>query len=159
MSSILRRFALVFAVIPAAILLGGCASAPPLNPPTGQIGGIEASKSKVVLRQQQETKQASNIAYVFPAGDYRAAFEDATGVYYEAPSKIIMNEKLFGLMQVAGRPFTGGIFLDRTNPKVAKMYFIMTGEGEGEIGRYVKAGRPSKPSLPKQPFQFQLTKA
>jgi len=156
--STFRTLIICFAIIYVPILCTACHTTE-VNPPSGAIGGMPASKSKVVLRQQQEIKQASNIAYVFPAGDYRAVFEDATGVYYEAPSKIIMKEKFFGLAQLAGRPFSGGIFLDRSNPKISKMYLIMTGEGEGEIGRYLKAGRPSKPSLTKQPLQFQLTKS
>jgi hypothetical protein len=141
-----------------AVLLGGCAGTP-VNPPSGTIAGIPGAKAKVVLREQQEVRVASNATLVFPAGDYRPVFEDENGIYFEAPSKVIMNEKFFGLAQLAGRPYTGGIFLERSNPKVAKTYLIMTGEGEGEIQRYLKAGRPSKPTLPKEPIQFELTKS
>jgi hypothetical protein len=102
---------------------------------------------------------ASNVTFVFPAGDYRPVFENAAGIYFEAPSKIIMNEKFFGLAQLPGRPLTGGIFLERSNPTVAKTYLIMTGEGEGEIPRYLHAGRPSKPTPPREPIQFELRKS
>jgi hypothetical protein len=139
-----------------AILLVGCAGTV-VRPPSGTIGGIPAPKSKVVLRQQQEIKMASNVRYVLPAGDYRPAVEDETGVYYEAPSKVIMNENFLG-MNLRGRPFDGGIFLERNNPQVAKIYLMVSATSGGEIQRWLKGGRPDKPLTPREPVQFQLTR-
>ena len=146
------------AIISAALLLASCASGPKLSPPSGTIAGISAANSRVVLRQSQELKLASNLSHVFPAGDYRPAYEDATGVYYEAPSKIIMKEIFLG-MHLPDKPMNGGIFLERANPGVAKIYLINPENEGGEIQRLMKGGRPAKPFVPKQPIQFQLTKS
>jgi hypothetical protein len=146
------------AIVSGAILFVSCAGGPPLNPPSGMIGGVSAAKSKVVVHQQQELKLASNLTNVFPAGDYRPAYEDATGIYYEAPSKIILKEVFLG-MHVPDKPFTGGIFLERTSPGVAKIYGIYPANEGGEIQRMLKGGRPAKPFSPRQPIQFQLTKS
>jgi hypothetical protein len=145
-------------IVSGAILLVSCVSGPPLNPPSGTIGGISAAKSKVVLHQQQDLKLASTITYVYPAGDYRPVYEDATGIYYEAPSKIIQKEIFLG-MHVPDKPFTGGIFLERGNPGVAKIYGVHPLNEGGEIQRMLKGGRPVKPFLPRQPLQFQLTRS
>jgi hypothetical protein len=153
----LLRAILCFPIVFGAILLVSCAG-PPLNPPSGTIGGISAPKSKVVLKRQQEVKVGINVAYVLPAGDYRPAFEDKTGVYYEAPSKIIMKENFLGL-NLPGKPLPGGIFLERSNPNVAKIYGIVPENEGGEIQRMLKGGRPVKPMLPREPVQFQLTKS
>lgn len=153
----IRKFGL-FALISSVTFLYGCAGGPALNPPSGTIGGISAPKSKVVLSRQQEAKQGINVTYVLPAGDYRAAFEDETGIYYEAPSKVIMKENFLG-MNLPGKPFTGGIFLERANPKVAKIYSIAPENEGGEIHRMLKGGRPGKPIIPRQPIQFQLTRS
>ena len=107
------------------------------------IGGISAPKSKVVVRQQQDVRMAINVTNVLPAGDYRPAFEDATGIYYEAPSKVIMKENFLGI-NLPGKPFTGGIFLERANPQVAKIYGITPENEGGEIQRMMKGGRPAK---------------
>lgn len=155
---LIPAFVVRSAIVSGAILLVSCASGPKLNPPSGVIGGISAAKSKVVVRQQQELKLASNISDVFPAGDYRPAFEDATGIYYEAPSQVIQKEIFLG-MHVPDRPFTGGIYLERTSPGVAKIYGINPGNQGGEIERMLKGGRPGKPTVPRQPIQFQLTKS
>ena len=152
-----RHLILFLVPLCGTLFLAGCAG-PPLNPPSGTIGGISAPKSKVVLNQQQERKVAGNVAYVLPAGDYRPAFEDAAGIYYEAPSKVIMKENFLGL-NLPGKPFTGGIFLERSNPRVAKIYGITPENEGGEIQRMLKGGRPNKPVLPRQPIEFQLTKS
>ena len=146
------------AIVSAAMLLASCASAPHLAPPSGTIGGISAANSKVVLRESQELKLAATLTHVFPAGDYRPAYEDPTGVYYEAPSKIIMKEVFLG-MHLPEKPMTGGIFLERANPGVAKIYLVVPANEGGEIQRLMKGGRPDKPFVPKQPIQFQLTKS
>jgi hypothetical protein len=138
-----------------AILFSGCAGTP-LNPPSGMIAGISASKSKVLLSREQEAKVASNIAFILPAGEYRPVYEDADGVYFEAPSKIIMKENFVGI-NLPGNPFDGGIYLHRNNPQVAKIYSVVSRNQGGEIQRMLKGGRPEKPMLPRQPVQFQLT--
>ena len=151
------RELILFVVLICTVFLAACAG-PALNPPSGTIGGISAPKSKVVLKRQQEVKVGINVAYVLPAGDYRSAFEDKTGIYYEAPSKVIMKENFLGL-NLPGKPFTGGIFLERSNPHVAKIYGIVPENEGGEIQRMLKGGRPAKPVLPRQPIEFQLTKS
>lgn len=137
-----------------AVCLCGCASTP-LNPPTGTIGGISAAQSKVVLREEQLVRMRGNVDYVYPAGDYRVAYQDTTGVYYEAPSKVIMKENFLG-MKLPGKPMEGGIFLERSNPKVAKIYGVYPRNQGGEIQRMMQGGRPMEPQSPMVPVRFEL---
>jgi hypothetical protein len=148
------RWLLILPLFLGAVFLVGCAGTV-VKPPSGMIGGIPAPKSKVVVRQQQELKVNMNVSWILPAGDYRPSVEDETGIYYEAPSKVIMNEVFLG-MHLKGRPFDGGIFLARSNPQVAKIYFVVPTNEGGEILRWLKGGRPDKPMTPRQPIQFQL---
>jgi hypothetical protein len=141
----------------AAILLVSCAGGPSLNPPSGTIAGITVPKSKVVVRQEQMLK-FTGLTYVLPAGEYRPAYEDAIGIYYEAPSKVIQRENFLG-MHIPDRPFDGGIFLERANPQVSKIYLVAPGNEGGEIHRMLHGGRPYKVSDSPQPIQFQLIKS
>jgi hypothetical protein len=152
MSPLPKLFPAVIAGI--ALVLCGCVSEP-LKPPSGKIGGISASQARIVLREEQHAKVASNVTWLLPAGDYRPAMEDKTGVYFEAPSKIFMQENFLG-MNLPNKPFTGGIFLDRSDPKTAFIYMIIPANEGGEIFRMVKGGRPDKPQKPRQPIVFEL---
>lgn len=135
----------------------GCASAP-LNPPSGMIGGIPAAKSKLVVSKQQKIRVGRNIAYVFPAGEYKPAVEDNTGVYYEAPSRIIMIEYFLG--ELPGKPLEGGIFLHRNNPADARPFYFVPAFQGGEIFRMIQGGRPYKDKVPPtDPIQFKLTQS
>lgn len=151
------RFLLAHFLGVLAILFTGCAGKP-FNPPTGMIGGISAPHAKVFLRQQQEVKLAGNIDYILPAGEYRPAVQDETGIYFEAPSKVIMKENFLGI-HLPGRPYDGGIFLERNNPQSAKIYHVVPANEGGEIQRMLKGGRPDKPMIPREPIQFQLKKS
>lgn len=61
-------------------------------------------------------------------------------------------------MHLPGKPFTGGVFLERNNPQVAKIYGINPTNEGGEIQRWLKGGRPAKPQIPREPLQFRLTR-
>src|SRR5688500_10080793 len=150
------RSLLIAPLLAGAFLVAGCAGTV-VRPPSGTIGGIPAPKSKVVLHQEQEVKTHLNLSFVLPAGEYRPAVEDENGIYFEAPSKVIMKEVFLG-MNLRGKPFGGGIFLERSNPQVAKIYLMVPANEGGEIQRWLKGGRPDKPITPKQPVQFQLTR-
>jgi hypothetical protein len=104
------------------------------------IGGMPASKSKVVLRKEQSFKFL-NVHYTYPAGDYRPAYEGATGVYYEAPGAVVMQENFLG-MGMPKHPYTGGIFVERADPKRANLYLVAPNNEGGEIQRALKGGRP-----------------
>jgi len=138
----------------AVSVLAGCATGPDLRPPSGVIGGHAAPASVIVVDAEQ-TFKAPGGTCVLPAGRYRPAFEDPAGVYYEAPSKAIFyDESLFGIRMPA-KPFTGGIYLQRSSPTVPLIYGMHGNEG-GEIQRMLKAGRPNPPQLPKEPIRFRL---
>jgi hypothetical protein len=151
-----RGYVLPVSILLCGFLLGGCATGPALSPPSGTIGAIPAANSKVVLRQQQEVKQSGMLSYTYPAGEYRPAYQDDAGIYYEAPSKIIMNERFFGAIPLRGKPMEGGIFLDRNNPGQAQIYGVVPANEGGEIQRLLRGGRPAKPLVPAEPIQFEL---
>jgi hypothetical protein len=69
-----------------------------------------------------------------------------------------MKENFLG-MNLPGKPFAGGIFLERSNPQVAKVYMVTPANEGGEIQRLMKGGRPEKPMAPSQPVQFHLTRS
>jgi hypothetical protein len=141
----------------SVFVLCGCAGKS-LNPPSGRIGEFPASQSKIVLREQQLVRMRGNIDYVYPAGDYRVAYEDAVGVYYEAPSKVMMKENFLGI-HLPGHPFDGGIYLERVNPHIAKVYIVTPQNEGGEIQRMIRGGRPQEPRVPLVRVQFELKKS
>ena len=137
-----------------ASVLCACA-ATRLNPPSGSIGGLAATQSRVVLPAQQEVRVAINVTYVLPAGEYRPVMENDAGIYYESPSKVFMRENFLG-MQLRDKPFDGGIYLERAAPQVAKIYVTVPVNQGGEIQRLLSGGRPAKPILPREPIVFEL---
>jgi hypothetical protein len=153
-SHYMQTFTRLVASLCAVILLGGCAGES-LNPPSGRIGGISAAQSKVILTRETLVRMRGNVDYVYPAGEYRPAYQDAAGLYFEAPSKVIMKENFLGL-HLPGKPMTGGIFLDRQNPTVAKIYAVNPENEGGEIQRMMKGGRPNPPLAPLEPIKFEL---
>ena len=90
-----------------------------------------------------------NIINVLPAGEYRAVFSDAEGIYYEAPSKLIEKQTIAG-MHAPDLPFAGGIFLERLNPHTAKIWGMSLGSSD--------PGRPAKLIIPESAIQFRLTR-
>ena len=141
----------------AAILFVGCMSAPSVKPTSGTIAGIPAAQSKVVVRQEQTFKFAG-LTYVLTVGEYRPAYEDTVGVYYEAPNKLIQKENFIGI-QVPDKIVDGGIFLERANPKVSKIYKVAPKDEGGEIQRMRIGGKPIIIPRAPQQIQFQLTKS
>src|ERR1044072_5804503 len=109
-------------LLPGAMFLVSCSSGPSLNPPTGNVAGMAATKSKLVVSHEQ-TFRYGNMVYAFPAGDYRPVYQDASGVYYEAPSSVIRRENVF-VVNLSKEMVSGGILLDRANPQVARIYEI-----------------------------------
>lgn len=142
-------------VISGVVFLASCETAPPpLSPPSGVIGRIPAGKSKLVVPRQQEVRFAENtITNVLPAGVYRPVAGNDAGVFYEAPSKIIERQTVAG-MRIPDRPFTGGIFVERTNPQAAMIY-----EARSEIGAEgTPQHQPGKTFSPRDPIQLRLTR-
>ena len=86
------------------------------------------------------------------------AYEDAVGVYYEAPSKVMMKENFLGI-HLPGHPFDGGIYLERVNPHIAKVYIVTPQNEGGEIQRMIRGGRPQEPRVPLVRVQFELKKS
>ncbi len=141
----------------AAVLLVSCMTAPTVKPPSGTIAGITAAKSKVVVRQVQSFKFAG-LTYVLTVGEYRPAYEDTVGIYYEAPNKVIQKENFMGI-QVPDKIVDGGIFLERANPKVSKIYKVAPKDEGGEIQRIMIGGKPIVIPREPQSIQFQLIKS
>ena len=136
-----------------AIVLVSCSGGPSLNPPSGTIGGISASKSMLVLPREQAFKFL-NIEFIFPAGEYRPAYEDTKGIYYEAPSQVIQRENFLGI--VSNDRLTGGIYVERANPQVANIYSVAPKNKGGEIFRALYGGRPIIIARKPQPVEFTL---
>ena len=146
----------VIFVMMAPVLLFSCSTVPPLDQPSGVIGGIPVEKSKVVLLQSQEVKLSAINSNVLPAGEYRPVFEDNTGVYYQAPAAIIYRETFFGA-PLPQKVFLGGIYLERANPQVARIYEKQTAEQgprRSLLAWSVKV--PRNGVVPREPINFKL---
>jgi hypothetical protein len=141
----------------AAILFVSCMSAPSVKPTSGTIAGITAAQSKVVVRQEQRFKFAG-VTYVLTVGEYRPAYEDTIGIYYEAPKKLIQKEDFLG-MHIPDKIVDGGIFLERANPKLSKIYKVAPKNEGGEIQRMLIGGKPIIIPRSPQAIQFQLIKS
>lgn len=140
----------------AALLLVSCVSLPSVQPPSGTIAGIAAEKSRVVVRQEQRFKFAG-LTYVLTIGEYRPVYEDAIGIYYQAPQRLIEKENFIGI-QIPDKLIDGGIFLERANPKLSKIYKVAPKEG-GEIPRILIGGKPIIIPRKPQSIEFQLIKS
>lgn len=139
-----------------ALLFVSCATVPPLDPPSGFIAGIPVEKSKVVVLQSQEVKLSAINSNVMPPGEYRPVFEDNSGVYYQAPAAIIYRETFLGA-QLPEKVFRGGIYLERANPQVAKIYEKQTAEQgprRSLLAWSIKV--PRNGVVPRDPIKFQL---
>ncbi len=139
-----------------ALLFVSCSTVPPLDPPSGFIAGIPVEKSKVVVLQSQEVKMSAVNSNVLPAGEYRPVFEDNTGVYYQAPAAIIYRETFLGTRQ-PDEVFLGGIYLERTNPQVGRIYEKQTAErGPRRSLLAWSVKLPRNGFVPREPINFQL---
>ena len=148
------RLSLFFMMAP--LLLVSCSTVPPLDPPSGFIAGIPVAKSKVVLLQSQEVKLSPINSDVLPAGEYRPVFEDNTGVYYQAPAGIIYRETFLG-GRLPEQVFLGGIYLERANPQLARIYEKQTAEqGPRRSLLTWSIKLPRNGFVPQQPINFQL---
>jgi len=140
----------------ASLLLVSCSTVPPLDRPSGLIAGIPVEKSRVVVLQSQEVKLSPINSNVMPAGEYRPVFEDKTGVYYQAPSAIIYRETFLGA-RLADQVFSGGIYLERANPRAARIYEKQTAE-QGPRGSLLawSVKVPRNGVVPREPINFKL---
>jgi hypothetical protein len=145
-----------FSLFPVALLLVSCSTVPPLDPPSGFIAGIPVAKSKVVILQSQEVKMSAINSNVLPAGEYRPVFEDHAGVYYQAPAALVYRETFLGMRQ-PDVVFHGGIYLERTNPQVARIYEKETAEqGPRKSLLTWSVKLPRNGFVPRDRINFQL---
>jgi uncharacterized protein YcfL len=144
----------IFLVAP--LLLVGCSTMPPLDRTSGFIAGIPVEKSKLVVSKAQEVKLSAINSNLLPAGEYRPVHQDNTGVYYQAPAAIIYRETSFGIRQ-PDQVFLGGIYLERANPKVARIYEKQTAEQGPRRSLLTWAVKiPRNGVIPREPIDFQL---
>lgn len=142
----------------APLLLVSCSTVPPLTPPSGFIAGIPVEKSKIVMPHVQEVKLSPINSNVLPAGEYRPVSEDSTGVYYQAPAAIIYRETFFSA-QLPEQAFVGGIYLERANPRMAKIYEKQTAERGPHHSILLWAVKFSRSGFaPTEPINFKLTR-
>jgi len=140
----------------APLLLVSCSTVPPLDPPSGFIAGIPVGKSKVVVLQSQEVTLSAINSNVLPAGEYRPVFEDKTGVYYQAPTALIYRETFLGA-RLPDKIFSGGIYLERANPKVARIYEKQTAEQGPRTSLLAWSVKvPRNGFVPREPINFRL---
>jgi hypothetical protein len=111
-----------------ALLISGCSSlhkqssfrAVTSHPP---LSAIELTKPATVTEEGATT--------TFPAGKYRAMYEDDGGYYFEAPSKVIVDD-------VGVYGFDGGVYIQRGKTAPTGWYVIRP-NGRRSMGRFKTA--------------------
>ena len=108
----------IVALVLMEVALVGCSSVRPVSstPPTSAIVVAEAFTVHEVTRVN------------FPAGEYKPAFEDKNGFYYQAPVKVIANL----MFTYVG---DGGLYLKKGDKEPSQWYFITDG-GRMTRGRF-----------------------
>lgn len=86
-------------------------------------------ESAIVLNAAAIVSESGTIT-TFPAGEYRPAYEDRGGYYFQAPTKVLVDD-------VAVFAREGGLYVARGGSEPTRWYVI--GEsGEKKMGRFKK---------------------
>jgi hypothetical protein len=86
-------------------------------------------ESAIVLNAPAVVNESGTIT-TFPTGEYRPLYEDRGGYYFQAPTKVLVDE-------VAVFAYEGGLYIPRGDTEPTRWYVI--GEnGEKKMGRFRK---------------------
>ncbi len=86
--------------------------------PASSIEGQRVNEYPLVVRQSFMAS-IGGTDFAFPAGSYRAAFEDASGVYFRADAPVVMQDALFG-----SSLRVGGVYVARSSWRDARPYLV-----------------------------------
>lgn len=115
-----NRFFRLFWSLPAALVLSSCAPELSLLTPQTTIAG-EAVNSVRLRVHQPFTFRPALYSATYPAGLYVPRFEDANGVYFEAPSQLLMQTV------AGGRTGFGGIYVSKGSWDLYQAYIDENG--------------------------------
>ena len=128
-----RRF--LFVVVSVAIVtLAGCATLRPISSPP--------PRARIVLTAPFTSSSYAGIlppikySVILPAGEYRPLYEDDQYYYYQAPSKVVVND-LTSLM------FDGGIYVARGTTTPRGWYYVDQ-DGSQNFGQFHDCCRPTR---------------
>jgi hypothetical protein len=117
----------LWGVIALGVIVAGCSSLrsnQSLRPISSK-----PPESAIVLNAPAIVSESGTIT-MFPVGEYRPAYEDRGGYYFQAPTKVLVDE-------VAVFAHEGGLYVARGESEPTRWYVI--GEnGEKKMGRFKK---------------------
>ena len=100
-------------LIATVVLIGclaGCSSLQPLSA-TRTLNGYPAKDMIVIVPEPYSFKPVS-VTHTLPAGAYTPVLEDANGVYFQSPSKLLLDGVFGPTLHDGGIFFKGGISSD-----------------------------------------------
>jgi hypothetical protein len=116
-----------FVVVALSVVAAGCSSLrsnQSLRPISSK-----PPESAIVLNEPTVVSESGTIT-TFPPGKYRPVYEDRSGYYYQAPTKVIVDE-------VAVFGYEGGLYVARGETEPSRWYVIRA-NGEKKTGRFKK---------------------
>jgi hypothetical protein len=114
-------------VVALGIIVAGCSSLrsnQSLRPISSK-----PPESAIVLNAPEIVSESGTIT-TFPAGEYRPAYEERGGYYFQAPTKVLVDD-------VAVFAYEGGLYVARGESEPTRWYVIHT-NGEKKMGRFRK---------------------
>ena len=126
MNPTLARRLLLLATSLAIFTIAGCATLRPISSPP--------PRARIVLAAPFTSSGWSGLlppikySVILPAGEYRPLYEDDQYYYYQAPSKVVVND-LSSLM------FDGGIYVARGTTTPRGWYYVDQ-DGAQNFGRF-----------------------
>ena len=121
-----RREAL-FAVVALSVAAAGCSSLRS-NQSLRPISS-EPPESAIVLNAPAVVSESGTIT-TFPTGEYHPVYEDRGGYYFQAPTKVLVDD-------VAVFAYEGGLYVPRGDTEPTRWYVIHT-NGQKKMGRFRK---------------------
>jgi hypothetical protein len=109
------------------LLAAGCSSLPLKSSPPKPISS-KPPESAIVL-SEPVTVNDKGAENVFPPGKYRPLYEDRGGYYFEAPTKVLVND-------LASFGYDGGLYVARGSTEPTRWY-VMSPSGK-KMGRFKK---------------------
>jgi len=117
----------LWGVVALGVIVAGCSSLRS-NQSLRRISS-KPPESAIVLNGPAIVSESGTIT-TFPAGEYRPAYEDRGGYYFQAPTKVLVDE-------VAVFAHEGGLYVARGESEPTRWYVI--GEnGEKKMRRFKK---------------------
>lgn len=115
------------AAIAATLTLASCAVFAPIEPGM-RIEGRDVTSTVIVVNQKFDGRPPAYTVH-FPAGEYRPAFQDQSGVYFKSVNQVTATTI------IGGRTFVGGLYVAKTSWSDMRFYV-----DEGSVYRFNLSG-------------------